>query len=671
MSGAPRILPLKGIDDYGPSTRLLGVGSYGRVSLHFPNYAIKMPIIQEETILLADFITEVAILKLLQHPNTIDLIDVAVDRTNPITRYGVVMPQAQATLEGVKNYLTLREKLKATYGILCGLSYCHGLGIVHRDVKPQNVLWTIEGEARIADFGSATFFGPLPSSDLAYYPSDTFGSEYYHPLVRSEATSSTVSTINSSSPPYESSLSQSVPLQGRLKSTNSSQISSSYPSRISWKEGFPSCDSDYDLPRLSWGGTKARGYNLYTLWYRPPEILTGSYLEDLPGSDLWAAVLTIWELYEDYPLLPGEDPEDEISLIFELLGTDNLPDEWKVYPNRSSGGMFEGILMKLKEREPDEENPTPSFLRRFLKKVLIYDPFKRPKAWHLLQEEEFDPVRDVEREYEGASPSSPRSQLKYSPQPRGLRNLVISKMGSLYLQILDHPNVRRGHKEPLAPLEEVLIRAVELFDAVPPEDVEKEVLGLGCLALAYGYVEREDILEEPFLEVSKVTKEDFRKAIDLIVTSVNYNLAFDCPYDYRSEYPQLTDPERLLVGGLAVLFTISITYSSLLPRARMALLVGVQRELCELPHLFLSPRNCYGTPPFKSTEAALQAYGSQVLLEVNLAALQGPRYLARVFQRISTVSLAEILNQPRFIEILRRPKKKDPNPKGKKRRLTR
>jgi serine/threonine protein kinase len=39
--------------------------------------------------------------------------------------------------------------------ILCGLNYCHSIGIVHRDIKPSNILVSSSGIAKLADFGLA------------------------------------------------------------------------------------------------------------------------------------------------------------------------------------------------------------------------------------------------------------------------------------------------------------------------------------------------------------------------------------------------------------------------------------------------------------------------------------------------------------------------------------
>ena len=58
---------------------------------------------------------------------------------------------------------------KVAEGVLNGLTYLHGRRIIHRDVKPSNILLTREGQVRLCDFGvsgdtstqgeAATFIG--------------------------------------------------------------------------------------------------------------------------------------------------------------------------------------------------------------------------------------------------------------------------------------------------------------------------------------------------------------------------------------------------------------------------------------------------------------------------------------------------------------------------------
>ena len=43
--------------------------------------------------------------------------------------------------------------------MLQGIAYCHQHRVLHRDLKPQNLLINMEGELKLADFGLARGFG--------------------------------------------------------------------------------------------------------------------------------------------------------------------------------------------------------------------------------------------------------------------------------------------------------------------------------------------------------------------------------------------------------------------------------------------------------------------------------------------------------------------------------
>ena len=63
------------------------------------------------------------------------------------------------------------------YQLLCGVAFCHTHRVLHRDLKPQNLLINREGKLKLADFGLARAFGiPVRSytHEVRTYSSDSF-----------------------------------------------------------------------------------------------------------------------------------------------------------------------------------------------------------------------------------------------------------------------------------------------------------------------------------------------------------------------------------------------------------------------------------------------------------------------------------------------------------------
>jgi serine/threonine-protein kinase len=91
----------------------------------------------------------------LRHPSIVDIYDVGQeDRQHFIVMEFVEGPDLK-TMILRKRQLPIEQVLTIGAAIADGLDTAHNLGMVHRDVKPQNILVTQDGTAKITDFGIA------------------------------------------------------------------------------------------------------------------------------------------------------------------------------------------------------------------------------------------------------------------------------------------------------------------------------------------------------------------------------------------------------------------------------------------------------------------------------------------------------------------------------------
>jgi serine/threonine protein kinase len=63
-------------------------------------------------------------------------------------------------MEACEGNLSPRTVKSYTYQLVKGLEFCHVRGVMHRDLKPQNILISKDGCLKIADFGLARAFVP-------------------------------------------------------------------------------------------------------------------------------------------------------------------------------------------------------------------------------------------------------------------------------------------------------------------------------------------------------------------------------------------------------------------------------------------------------------------------------------------------------------------------------
>ena len=91
----------------------------------------------------------------LSHPNIVTVIDRGDDEGRQYIVFEHVEGENLKELVQREGSLPVRQALELALAVADGLAFAHDHGLVHRDVKPQNVLLSNEGEVKVTDFGIA------------------------------------------------------------------------------------------------------------------------------------------------------------------------------------------------------------------------------------------------------------------------------------------------------------------------------------------------------------------------------------------------------------------------------------------------------------------------------------------------------------------------------------
>lgn len=143
---------------------LVGVGgmacvyrAYDRVEDRWVAIKILKDEFSNNSEFLRRFRNEAKAITVLSHPNIVDVYDVSFgDRLQYIVMEyidGITLKQ-YIDQEGVIRW---DEALHFTTQILMALEHAHEKGIIHRDIKPQNVMLLQDGSIKVTDFGIARF----------------------------------------------------------------------------------------------------------------------------------------------------------------------------------------------------------------------------------------------------------------------------------------------------------------------------------------------------------------------------------------------------------------------------------------------------------------------------------------------------------------------------------
>ncbi|XP_021936620.1 cyclin-dependent kinase 7 isoform X1 [Zootermopsis nevadensis] len=200
---------------------------------------------------------EIKLLQELKHPNIINLMDVFGHKSNVSLVFDFMDTDLEVIIKDNNIVLTPANIKAYLLMTLQGLEYLHINWILHRDLKPNNLLVNSNGVLKIGDFGLAKFHGS--------------------------------------------------------------------PSRV-------------------------YTHQVVTRWYRAPELLFGARMYGA-GIDMWAIGCILAELLLRVPFLPGDSDLDQLTRIFQVLGTPTdetwpnvkeLPDfiQFKTFPGTPLRHIF-------------------------------------------------------------------------------------------------------------------------------------------------------------------------------------------------------------------------------------------------------------------------------------------------------------------------------------------
>ena len=172
-------------------------------------------------------IREISLMKELKHENILSLYDVIHTDNKLILVFEYMDKDLKKYIDSRGDQLDYAQMKSFIYQLLCGVAFCQESRVLHRDLKPQNLLINQKNQLKLADFGLARAFG---------IPVNTFSNE------------------------------------------------------------------------------------VVTLWYRAPDVLLGSRAYNT-SIDIWSVGCIVAEMYTGRPLFPGSTNEDQLQIIFRILGT--------------------------------------------------------------------------------------------------------------------------------------------------------------------------------------------------------------------------------------------------------------------------------------------------------------------------------------------------------------
>jgi class 3 adenylate cyclase len=167
----PTEIKAKSGTTYLRSTRILGKGSFGSVYLGMDAHsgrlvAIKFLPMPSDESGMEDIEAEVLILQRVNDTHVVQLLSYAFEGDMIVIIMECMLAGSLQNMISAFGSIPSSTARVFMRDVLRGLSKIHSIGVIHRDMKPQNVLLSLAGNCKISDFGASAWLQELARKEL-------------------------------------------------------------------------------------------------------------------------------------------------------------------------------------------------------------------------------------------------------------------------------------------------------------------------------------------------------------------------------------------------------------------------------------------------------------------------------------------------------------------------